>query len=99
MTNPINGTMAEENGGLANLFPRNVQEDFPMPEGVERVTLLEEGRYAAFAYDLDYMWRWVVTRDGEEVQDGPALSLEASRHSAKHVMAFLGQRDRNLKGD
>lgn len=83
---------------LDDLFPRNVQTNFPMPEGIQPVLLMQEGRYAAYAYDLDFMWRWVVTRDGEEVQDGPAISLESSRHSARHVMAFFGLRDANVAG-
>lgn len=80
---------------LEEVFPRNVQENFPMPEGSEPVLLLEQGRYAAYAYDLDFMWRWVVTRDGEEVQDGPAISLESSRQCVGHVLAYFCQRDRN----
>jgi len=83
---------------LDDVFPRNVQEGYPLPEGVEPVVLWESGRYAAYAFDLDFMWRWVVTRDGEEVQDGPAISLESSRHCARHVLAFYNQRDGRLTG-
>lgn len=81
---------------LDDIFPRNVQDCFPIPEGVEPVLLWEEGRYSAYAYDLDFMWRWVVVRDGEEVQDGPAISVESARQCVKHVMAFFSQRDRNV---
>ena len=95
MTNATD-RIADEDFGLSDVFPRNVNENFPTPEGAERVTLVEQGRYVAYAYDLDFMWRWVVTRDGEEVQDGPAISLESSRHCAKHVLAFYGQRDKNV---
>lgn len=90
--------MPGDEDGPSGFFPRNVQENFPLPVVAERVTLLEQGRYAAYAYDLDFMWRWVVTRDGEEVQDGPAISLESSRQCARHVMAFFGQRDKNMAG-
>lgn len=76
-------------------FPRNVHEHFPHPEDTEPVLLIETGRYSAYGYDMDFMWRWVVTRDGEEVQDGPALSMESSLHSARSVIAFFMQRDIN----
>lgn len=96
--NPTNRGMEAEETVLSDLFPRNVQDNIPLPDGAECVKLLEEGRYAAYAYDLGYMWRWVITRDGEEVQDGPALSLEASRQCATSVMAFFRQRDNNRLG-
>lgn len=97
MSQPSDAALEHEESefGLDELFPRNVHENYPMPADVERVTLLEEGRYAAYAYDLDFMWRWVIVRDGEEVQDGPAVSLSSARHSALHVLAFFRQRDKN----
>ena len=88
----------EEAKHPADFFPRNVQDHFPMPEGTTRVTLLDAGRYVAYAYDLDFMWRWVITRDGEEVQDGPALSQESARECVTRVMAFFSRRDGNLSG-
>lgn len=97
MTNPADSATAEDDDETSDdFFPRNVHENYPMPEGAERVTLLEEGRYAAYAYDLGFMFRWVITRDGKEVQDGPAISLNSARHNAKHVLAFFGQRDKNV---
>ena len=96
MTNPTDGTIDGQEFELSDLFPRNVNENYPMPVDSDRVTLLEQGRYIAYAYDLDFMWRWVITRDGEEVQDGPAISLESSRHCVNHVMAFFSQRDKNM---
>ena len=99
MTNPADRAIAEDGDDASDeFFPRNVHENYPTPEGAERVTLHAEGRYVAYAYDLDFMWRWVITRDGEEVQDGPAISLDSARHSAKHVLAFFGQRDRSVAG-
>lgn len=90
---PNNAATAAHDNMLDDLFPRNVNDQFPLPDGVERITLLEDGRYAAYAYDLDCMWRWVITRDGEEVQDGPGLSLESSRHAVHSVLAFFKRRD------
>lgn len=97
MTNSADWAIEEDGDtGSDEFFPRNVHENFPLPEGAERVTLREQGRYVAYAYDLDFMWRWVITRDGEEVQDGPAISLDSARHSVEHVLAFFGQRDRDV---
>ncbi len=96
MTNQTNPAADGDADDRCDPFPRNVHENFPMPDGVERVTLLEGGRYVAYAYDLDFMWRWVIARDGEDVQDGPALSLESARHCVKHVMAFFSQRDQSV---
>jgi len=96
MTIPTEQAIVEDDNEASDgFFPRNVHENYPMPEGAERVTLHEEGRYVAYAYDLDFMWRWVIARDGEEVQDGPAISLNSARHSAMHVLAFFRQRDKN----
>jgi len=78
---------------LEQLFQKNLRGAFMTPDGVAPVALVEQGRYSAYAYDLDFMWRWVITRDGEEVQDGCAISLESSKQSVQHVLAFFGHVD------
>jgi soluble methane monooxygenase-binding protein MmoD len=78
---------------LEQLFQKNLRGALVMPEGLEPVPLIEKGRYSAYAYDLDFMWRWVITRDGEEIQDGCAISLESSKQSVRHVLAFFGHVD------
>ncbi|WNV03797.1 soluble methane monooxygenase-binding protein MmoD [Candidatus Methylospira mobilis] len=78
---------------LEHLFQKNLRGALVMPEGLEPVPLIENGRYSAYAYDLDFMWRWVITRDGEEIQDGCAISLESSKQSVQHVLAFFGHVD------
>lgn len=79
---------------LETLSPRRrvVHE---MPPHAVRVELFQEGRYAAYAYDLEFGWRWVITRDGEEIQEGSALSRESALRSSRHVLAFFTRIERH----
>lgn len=60
-----------------------------VPSGTERIELFREGRYAAYAQDLGFGWRWAVTRDDLEIQEGSALSQQSANWSARHVLSFF----------
>jgi soluble methane monooxygenase-binding protein MmoD len=64
-----------------------------MPPEAERIELFQEGRYTAYAYDLDFGWRWVLARDGQDIQEGAALCQEAALRSARQVLAFFTRID------
>lgn len=60
---------------------------------VAAIEIFKEGRYRAFAEDLEFMWRWRIHRDGEFLQEGCSLSENSSREAVAHVMAFFARRD------
>ena len=64
-----------------------------IPPDAERVELFNEGRYAAYAHDLGFGWRWALARDDQEIQEGPALSEGSARRSARQAMAFYSRLD------
>jgi soluble methane monooxygenase-binding protein MmoD len=64
-----------------------------VPDDAPRTELFQEGRYAAYAHDLGFAWRWAIARDGQEIQEGPALSLDSARLSARQVLAFFVKLD------
>ncbi|CAL1239005.1 hypothetical protein [Candidatus Methylocalor cossyra] len=66
-----------------------------MPADAERIELFREGRYGAYAYDLEFGWRWVITRDGQEVQEGVALSRTGALSAVRHVLTFYRHIDRH----
>ncbi len=57
--------------------------------------LYDSHPYTAYAEDLEFMWRWTIYRDHALVQEGCSLTLDASKHSIKHVMAFLNMKSPN----
>jgi methane monooxygenase component D len=57
------------------------------------VEIFQDGRYRAFAEDLEFMWRWRIHRDGDFLQEGCSLSESSSREAVAHVMAFFARRD------
>ncbi len=65
-----------------------------VPADAERIELFRDGRYAAYAHDLGFGWRWALTRDGHEIQEGPALSQRSALSSARRVLAFYVRFDR-----
>lgn len=44
--------------------------------------------YEAYAKDMDCLWRWVIVRDGQVMQEGCSISLASSIRSVRHVLAF-----------
>lgn len=60
-----------------------------VPSGTEKIELFREGRYTAYAQDLGFGWRWAVTRDELEIQEGSALSQQSANWSARHVLSFF----------
>jgi len=62
-----------------------------VPADAERIELFHEGRYAAHAHDLGFGWRWALTRDGREIQEGAALSQASASSSARRVLAFYAR--------
>lgn len=60
------------------------------PEETDQITKLYDLEpYTAFCEDLEFMWRWTIYRDKKLVQEGCSLTLDASRHAVKHVLAFF----------
>jgi len=55
----------------------------------QMIKLYDLEPYTAFSEDLEFMWRWTIYRDKKLVQEGCSLTLDASRHAVKHVMAFF----------
>lgn len=64
-----------------------------VPADAERIELFREGRYTAHAHDLGFGWRWALTRDGREIQEGAALSQASALSSARRVLAFYARLD------
>ena len=92
---PINDVMFDQLGeeDLEFLSARSSNAS-AIPPDAERVELFNEGRYAAYTHDLGFGWRWALVRDGQDIQEGPALSLESARRSARQAMAFYARLDR-----
>ena len=55
--------------------------------------LAETGSYQAYAKDLDFMWRWIIVRDGSVVQEGCSISLESSSRAVQQVLSFYAVAD------
>ena len=53
------------------------------------IKLYEDGTYAAYCQDLDFMWRWIIYRDNKVVQEGCSLTQQASKYAVEHVLAFF----------
>jgi methane monooxygenase component D len=60
-------------------------------------TLYDSQPYTAYTEDLEFMWRWTIYRDHKLVQEGCSLTLDASKRSVQHVMAFFNMKSRNNK--
>jgi soluble methane monooxygenase-binding protein MmoD len=65
----------------------------------EHVLLREAGPYAAYAIDLEILWRWEIYL-GEDrlVQDGVSISLASAREAVGHVLAYFSLRDSETNG-
>ncbi|MDD2769424.1 MAG: soluble methane monooxygenase-binding protein MmoD [Methylococcus sp.] len=50
--------------------------------------------YAAYAKDLDFMWRWVIVREDRIVQEGCSISLESSIRAVTHVLNYFGMTEK-----
>ncbi|BBA32730.1 hypothetical protein sS8_0765 [Methylocaldum marinum] len=50
--------------------------------------IAHERGYEAYAKDMDCVWRWVIVRDGQVMQEGCSISLSSSIRSVQHVLAF-----------
>jgi soluble methane monooxygenase-binding protein MmoD len=53
----------------------------------------EAGYYQGYAKDLDFMWRWIIVRDGSVVQEGCSISLESSTRAVQQVFSFYAVAD------
>lgn len=53
----------------------------------------EAGSYQAYAKDLDFMWRWIIVRDGTVIQEGCSISLESSTRAVQQVFSFYAVAD------
>jgi methane monooxygenase component D len=71
--------------------PRPQPGFLPSPEW----HLLQQNEtYAAYARDLDFMWRWVIVKDSVVIQEGCSLSLQSSIHAVTHVLNYFGITER-----
>ncbi len=59
----------------------------------EAILIHQDSRYAAYGRDLEYMWHWEISCDGEFVQEGCSLSEESSREAVAHVINFFHRQD------
>jgi methane monooxygenase component D len=64
-------------------------------ENSELTKLYDSESYTAYTEDLEFMWRWTIYRDNKLVQEGCSLTLDASRRSVNHVMAFFNMSNKN----
>jgi len=53
--------------------------------------------YTAYTEDLDFIWRWTIYQDNKLIQEGCSLTLDASRRSVNHVLAFFNMSSQNQK--
>ena len=63
----------------------------------ELTKLYDSQPYTAYTEDLEFMWRWTIYQDNKLVQEGCSLTLEASRRSVEHVMAFFNMNNKKIK--
>ncbi|MGD7035554.1 soluble methane monooxygenase-binding protein MmoD [Methylotuvimicrobium buryatense] len=61
----------------------------------ERILLLQDGNYSAYAQDVECMWRWTIYRNKELVQEGCSLSLRSAKEAVDHVMSFYAIAKKN----
>lgn len=82
------------------LSPSLVERDREVPFAglATRMEIYSEGRYRAFAQDLECMWRWEIHRDEEFVQEGCSLSESSSREAVSHVISFFRRCDLRQSG-
>ena len=60
----------------------------------EPVFLKAMGEYTAYAIDLDYLWRWEIYLEPNQlVQEGAAISLGSATEAVNHVLAYFTVRD------
>ena len=59
----------------------------------ELIKLHDRKPYTAYTQDLEFMWRWTIYQDKKLIQEGCSLTLDASRRSVEHVMAFYSMSD------
>jgi soluble methane monooxygenase-binding protein MmoD len=60
----------------------------------EPVFLKTMGEYTAYAIDLDYLWRWEIYLEPDQlVQEGAAISLGSATEAVNHVLAYFAVRD------
>lgn len=67
--------------------PRPPAGFFPSPDWH---LLKRDETYAAYAKDLDFMWRWIIVREERIVQEGCSISLESSIRAVTHVLNYFG---------
>ena len=74
---------------------REVKWFTPSPEWVSIET---RGEYTSYAKDLDYMWHWILVKEGEIIQEGCSISFHTTKRSVEHVMEFFASRNLSAIG-
>jgi len=73
-------------------------QDHEMHNPNSDLTILYDSQpYTAYTEDLEFMWRWTIYRDHKLVQEGCSLTLDASKRSVQHVLAFFNIKTQNNK--
>jgi soluble methane monooxygenase-binding protein MmoD len=62
------------------------------------VPIEQRGSYASYAKDLDYMWHWILVKDGEIIQEGCSISFHTTKRSVENVMEFFASRNLSAIG-
>jgi methane monooxygenase component D len=74
------------------------EQDHGMYNANSELTKLYDSQpYTAYTEDLEFMWRWTIYQDNKLVQEGCSLTLDASRRSVEHVLAFFNMSSQNRK--
>ncbi|NMM29074.1 MAG: hypothetical protein HHJ12_17795 [Glaciimonas sp.] len=98
----IDGTFTEDDRAAA--IEKDVEElstvfkdsDLDARPTNEHVFLRAVGRYTAYAIDLEYLWRWEIYLEADQlVQDGGSISLASATEAVDHVLAYFSARDIN----
>jgi len=78
------------------------EETMPLegfPPSPEWHLLKQNETYAAYAKDLEFMWRWVIIREGRIIQEGCSLSLRSSIRAVTHVLNYYGMSEAGLPAE
>jgi len=66
----------------------------------QQLLLRKANGYRAYAFDLDYLWRWEIRQgDGVMVQSGCSISLASAREAVDHVFAYYRTVGRKARPD
>jgi len=59
--------------------------------------ILSEGRWTAYAEDMEFGWRWTIYRDEALIQEGCAVSYDSAVRSVNHTLKYLEMAQNKLE--